>query len=71
MEVVRQGHRGVIFFVVQRSDGEGVAPADCIDAEYGRLLRLADGNGVEVLAYRASVSPVEILLTYRLPVIFG
>jgi sugar fermentation stimulation protein A len=69
MEVVRQGHRGVIFFVVQRADGEAVAPADAIDAEYGRLLRLAAEKGVEVLAYRASVSPAEILLIHRLPVI--
>jgi sugar fermentation stimulation protein A len=69
MEVVRQGHRGVIFFVVQRADGDGVAPADAIDPEYGRLLRLAATSGVEILAYRASVSPVEVLLTHRLPVI--
>jgi len=69
MEVVRQGHRGVIFFVVQRADGEAVAPADGIDAEYGRLLRLAAAKGVEVLAYRARVSPAEIVLTHRLPVI--
>jgi sugar fermentation stimulation protein A len=69
MEVVRKGHRGVIFFVVQRGDGEAVAPADAIDPEYGRLLRLAAANGVEVLAYRASVSPDEVMLTHRLPVI--
>lgn len=68
MEVVRQGERGVIFFVVQRADGEEVAPDDAIDPEYGRLLRLAAANGVEVLAYRASVSPKEVLLTHRLPV---
>jgi sugar fermentation stimulation protein A len=69
MEVVRQGHRGVIFFVVQRGDGEAVAPADAIDPEYGRLLRTAVENGVEALAYRASVSPKEITLTDRLPVV--
>ncbi len=28
MEMVRRGHRGVIFFVVQRGDGKSVAPAD-------------------------------------------
>jgi sugar fermentation stimulation protein A len=69
MEVLRQGHRGVIFFVVQRADGEAVAPADAIDPEYGRLLRLAAASGVQILAYRASVSPTEILLIHRLPVI--
>jgi sugar fermentation stimulation protein A len=68
MEMVRQGHRAVIFFVVQREDGHGVAPADAIDPEYGRLLRLAVANGVEALAYRALVTPEEIRLTHPLPV---
>jgi sugar fermentation stimulation protein A len=69
MMVVRRGERGVIFFVVQRGDGESVSPADTIDAEYGRLLRLAIESGVESLAYQASVTPKEILLTHRVPVI--
>lgn len=68
MEMVRRGDRGVIFFVVQRGDGDGVAPADAIDPEYGRLLRLAVKSGVEALAYRALVTPEEIRLTERLPV---
>lgn len=69
MRVVREGDRGVIFFTVQRGDGDAVAPADAIDPEYGRLLRLALENGVEALAYRALVTPAEIRLTERLPVI--
>lgn len=69
MRVVREGGRGVIFFTVQRGDGKSVSPADAIDPEYGRLLRLAMKNGVEALAYRALVTPVEILLTDRLPVV--
>jgi sugar fermentation stimulation protein A len=68
MAVVRRGERGVIFFVVQRGDGVSVAPADNIDAEYGRLLRLATESGVEVLAYQARITPEEILLTHRVPV---
>ena len=68
MEVVRQGDRGVIFFVVQRGDGNAVAPADAIDPEYGRLLRQAVASGVEALAYRALVTPEEIRLVERLPV---
>jgi sugar fermentation stimulation protein A len=68
MEVVRLGHRGVIFFVVQRCDGEAVAPADAIDPEYGRLLRRAVENGVEALAYRAEVSPQDICIAERLTV---
>lgn len=69
MRVVREGERGVIFFTVQRGDGQSVSPADGIDPEYGRLLRLALQNGVEALAYRALVTPEEIRLTERLPII--
>lgn len=69
MRVVSEGDRGVIFFTVQRGDGLAVSPADAIDPEYGRLLRLALENGVEALAYRALVTPEEIRLTERLPVI--
>ena len=69
MSVVKKGERGVIFFVVQRADGDAVAPADRIDPEYGRLLRLAVAEGVEALAYRARVTPSEVVLTERLPVV--
>lgn len=69
MRVVREGDRGVIFFTVQRGDGTSVSPADLIDPEYGRLLRLAVKSGVEALAYRAVVTPQEIRLSERLPVI--
>jgi sugar fermentation stimulation protein A len=69
MEVVRAGHRGVIFFLVQREDADAVAPADRIDPEYGRLLRMAVAAGVEAIAYRAVVTPAAIVITDRLPVI--
>lgn len=69
IQVVQNGGRGVIFFVVQRGDASFVAPADGIDPEYGRLLRLAVGNGVEALAYQAHVDPVEIYLARSLPVL--
>jgi sugar fermentation stimulation protein A len=69
MRVVREGDRGVIFFTVQRGDGISVSPADAIDPEYGRLLRLAMQNGVEALAYKVLVTPQEIVLTERLPVV--
>lgn len=68
MEVVRNGDRGVLLFTVQRGDGDAVAPADSIDPVYGKLLREAVRNGVEALAYRATVQPEEIRLTGRLEV---
>lgn len=69
MRVVDQGDRGVIFFTVQRGDGYAVSPADAIDPEYGRLLRQAIAHGVEAIAYRAEVTPEEVRLTERLPVV--
>lgn len=68
MEMVRLGHRAVNLFVVQRGDGERVSPADAIDPAYGAQLREAAGAGVEILAYRAEVTPTEIRLSHRLPV---
>lgn len=68
-QVVRAGHRGVIFFAVQRGDVDSVSPADHIDPEYGRLLRLACENGVEPLAYQGEIGTEEIRLVRRLPVI--
>ncbi|HKL26232.1 MAG TPA: DNA/RNA nuclease SfsA [Desulfuromonadales bacterium] len=59
---VRPGRRAVIFFVVQRHAAEAFAPADDIDREYGHLLRWAAGRGVEVLAYRTTVTPREVRL---------
>ncbi len=67
--VVAAGDRGVILFVVQRGDAASVSPADAIDPVYGRLLRAAVANGVEALAYQATVTPTEIYLTHRLPII--
>lgn len=69
MQMVQAGNRGVIFFVVQRGDACSLSPADAIDPEYGRLLRLAVKNGVEALAYQAEVHPREIVLARILPVL--
>lgn len=69
MEIVAAGKRGVIFFVVQRGDAQLVSPEERIDPEYGRLLRMAVGSGVEAIAYQAVVTPAEIKLSHRLPVI--
>ncbi|GAB7025003.1 DNA/RNA nuclease SfsA [Geotalea toluenoxydans] len=66
MEMVRLGHRAVNFFVVQRPDCSSVSPADAIDPEYGRLLRLAAASGVELLAYQAHVSIESICIERRL-----
>lgn len=54
--MVREGHRAVIFFFVNRAEGEAFSPADHIDPVYGKLLREVQKQGVEILAYRAKHS---------------
>jgi sugar fermentation stimulation protein A len=66
---VALGERGVLVFVVQRSDALEVAPADDIDREYGLELRRAIAAGVEVLAYQAEVSPERIELVRSISVV--
>ncbi len=69
MRMKAGGLRPVQLYCVQRADVSEVRPADAIDAEYGRTLREAIDAGVEVLAYRASVTPSEIRLETRVPVV--
>lgn len=64
-----RGLRPVQVYCVQRGDVDEVRPADGIDHEYGRALREAIAQGVEVLAYRASVTPAGIRLAERIPVV--
>jgi len=63
------GHRAAVVFAVQRADAVDFAPADGIDPLYGRRLRAAVQEGVEVLAYRARVTTQSIRITQRIPVL--
>lgn len=67
--VVKSGARAVNFFVVQHAAARSVSPADAIDPAYGRLLRQAAAAGVELIAYQASVTPEEIVLSRPLTVL--
>ncbi len=69
MQVVARGYRGVLVFCAQRADVTEVRPADAIDVVYGRTLRRAIANGVEVLAVGACVSSTGIVVDRRLPVV--
>ena len=64
-----RGVRPVQVYCVQRGDVREVRPADAIDPVYGRTLREAMEAGVEVLAYRARVTPDEIRIAERIEVV--
>ena len=62
-----RGMRAVIFFLVQRMDARTFAPADHIDPEYGRRLRRAVDQGVEIMAYDTHIDLKGIRLRNALP----
>ncbi len=66
--MVAAGHRAVLLFCVQHSAITSVAPAAHIDTAYAKVFSEAVAAGVEVLAYRATLSATEIVLAERLPV---
>ncbi|OGI05775.1 MAG: sugar fermentation stimulation protein SfsA [Candidatus Margulisbacteria bacterium GWF2_35_9] len=60
VNMVKDGHRAINFFLVLRSDGNLFKPAEHIDPEYARLLNLARNQGVEILAYGTDIFPEQI-----------
>jgi len=71
IDAIEHGYRAVIFFCIQRSDVDVFKPADEIDPAYGEVLRKASNSGVEVIAYKAYISPNEIYLNIAIPVILN
>ena len=69
IDAIGRGHRSAMFYVVQRQDANRFSPATHIDPAYAQTLRRAHQAGVNIVAYRARVSPEEIYLDTPLPVV--
>ena len=66
-EAARAGYGAYILFVIQMSDVKYIRPHDETDPEFGRALREAAQNGVQVLAMDCAVTPDTMQI--RLPVL--
>lgn len=66
MSLMSEGHTAEILFTIQREDCRMFAPADGIDALYGKLLRQACERGLRISPFVVDLSPVEAALTDRL-----
>lgn len=62
-DMVSQGHRAVMLFIVQRGDGDSFAIARDLDPGYGTAFDDARLAGIEVLVYACAVDPSEIQVT--------
>ncbi len=61
-QMVAEGHRAVMLFLIQRGDAKRFALARDLDPAYAEAFRLAVAAGVEVMAFACSMSPEEIVL---------
>ncbi|UAX00100.1 DNA/RNA nuclease SfsA [Halopseudomonas nanhaiensis] len=68
IEVAAAGRRACMLFCVMHSGIAEVAPADHIDPVYGRVLRQAAANGVEVIAWSVWPTPAGLQVRGQLPV---
>lgn len=70
-QLVNEGVRAAMLFVINREDTTSFSPAKEIDPDYAKLLQEASDAGVEILAYQCSVGPHEIALKKKIPVKLG
>ncbi len=69
-DMVEQGHRAVMFYLVQRPDCKVMDIARDIDPTYDAELKTAIKRGVEVICYQCRVETNEINVDSPLPVAF-
>ncbi len=65
--IAPQGHRAVAFFLVQRNDCTLFKPAEDVDKMFLKTMLAARGAGVDIMVYKANVTPEGITLGESLP----
>jgi len=68
-DMVDEGHRAVMVYLIQRNDGDELAIARDIDPNYGAALDSARSRGVEALAYACEITPEQIVVVRKLPIV--
>jgi sugar fermentation stimulation protein A len=56
-----------MFYLIQRMDAKKFFPADNIDPGYGKELRKAVSNGVEILVYDVRIDYEDIKIHRKVP----
>ncbi|MTI81512.1 MAG: DNA/RNA nuclease SfsA [Firmicutes bacterium] len=69
VDAVAEGFRGVVMFIVQRSDAVIFSPHERQDEKFTKALGRAVNKGVEVYARQCTVSPAGVILGVNLPVV--
>lgn len=69
--MVAEGHRGVMLYLVQRADATAFDLARDIDPAYAAAFVRAKAAGVEAMAYRCRLTPEDITLDKEIPITLG
>ena len=69
IEFCGKGYRTAVLFVSQRSDTKWITCNDNIDPEFGKYLRLAQEEGVELYGMNCKVTPTSISLNESVEVV--
>lgn len=67
-DMVAEGHRAVMFYLVQRGDCDHFRLAEDIDPGYTDAFKAARAAGVEAICYACRVTPERIEITGELPI---
>jgi len=70
-DMVRQGHRAVMVYLVQRADASRFAFAHDLDPTYAAAFAAAHAAGVEAIAVRCRLSADEIIVDGEIPIRAG
>lgn len=70
-KVVNAGHRAIMLFVIQRSDGDRFSLAADIDPGYKQAFDRAVGAGVEAIAVKCEVTPDRIRPIAKVQIVDG
>lgn len=69
IQATKEGYRAVLLFVVQLEYAAGFSPNRSTDPKFANKVEEAMKAGVEVLAYRSIITPNEIRITEKIPVV--
>ncbi|MFV0413374.1 MAG: DNA/RNA nuclease SfsA [Oscillospiraceae bacterium] len=66
---LQAGYEAMVVFVIKRSDVRGFAPNDALDPAFGKALRLAAKQGVQITALTCAVEPGQLQIQGPVPVL--
>ena len=67
-EAAKEGFGAYVLFVIQMADVNYLHPNDATDPNFGKALREAAANGVEVIAMDCAVTIDEMVIRKSVPV---